>query len=218
MQRQQKTITSLQQLLELNTSILKAACVSGSIYFGYLSTNSLPITLILQFRALCAGNCLPDQDSHISAIRSERLTWIRNLHCLCYRCAQCSREDTLLAGDSRGLKMFAGLWNTGTSNSSTMDGKAAVVPRELKSLHLVLLPVLAQLQTTVIWTGFSFMKESMKLIGGMSKKLLEMAFVLGKIWYFCLIHGHFGIISLYPECISLYLEYLSPHTSIHCSG
>lgn len=50
------------------------------------------------------------------------------------------------------------------------------------------------------------------------QKLLEMAFVLGKIWYFCLIHGHFGIISLYPECISLYLEYLSPHTSIHCSG
>lgn len=106
LQRQQKTVASLQQLLELNTSILKAACVSGSISFGYPSTNSLPITLILQFRALCAGNCLPDQDSRTSAIRSERLTWIRNLHCLCYRYAQCSREDTFLAGDSRGPKLF----------------------------------------------------------------------------------------------------------------
>lgn len=164
LQRQQKTVTSLQQLLESNTSILKAACTSGSISFSYPSTNSLPSTLILQFRASCAGNCSPDQDSCTSAISSERLTWIRNLHCVCYRCAQCSREDTLLAGDSkRGLKLFASLWNTDTPDSSTMDGKATVVPRELKSLHLVLAPVLAQLQTSVIWTGFSFMKESMKL-------------------------------------------------------
>lgn len=80
----------------------------------------------------------------------------------------------------RGPRLLAGLWNTDTADSSTEEGKTAVLPREVKSLHLVLPPVLAQTQPMRSEQGFlSWRRVQVPLmLWWCEQKLLEMAFVV----------------------------------------